>query len=68
MRGVEMESPNTRKSDMRKLPWHSIKAGVHHVCTNCHAGKNIEKENVRAGIGGRPLCRECRKWIDRKRC
>ncbi len=53
---------------MRKSPWHSIKAGVHHVCTNCHAGKNIEKENVRAGIGGRPLCRECRKWIDRKRC
>ena len=40
-------------------PWHSIKHYVHHNNTNCTAGAHIEKENRRAGTGGKPLCREC---------
>jgi hypothetical protein len=40
-------------------PWHSVKAHVHHHNTNCNTGNNIEKENVRQGDGGKPLCDEC---------
>ena len=39
--------------------WHSIKSGVHHNNTNCNTGNNIERENVRLGTGGKPLCSEC---------
>jgi hypothetical protein len=39
--------------------WHSIKSGVHHNNTNCNTGNNIERENVRLGTGGKPLCHEC---------
>jgi hypothetical protein len=42
-----------------KSPWHSILSGVHHNNTNCNTGNNIEKENLRAGTGGKPLCQEC---------
>ena len=42
-------------------PWHSIKQQVHHDNTSCNAGNNIEKENVRSGTGGKPLCTECAK-------
>jgi hypothetical protein len=43
----------------KRYPWHSILSGVHHNDTNCNTGNNIERENLRAGTGGKPLCREC---------
>lgn len=45
----------------KRSPWHSIKSNVHHDNTNCNTGNNIERENLRAGTGGRPLCEECRR-------
>lgn len=45
----------------KKAPWHSIKQSVHHDNTNCNTGNNIEKENLRQGTGGKPLCAECAK-------
>jgi hypothetical protein len=53
---------------MRKGPWHSIKAHVHHVCTNCKTGINIKPENLRPGTGGKPLCQECKDWIAKHQC
>ena len=53
---------------MKKSPWHSIKADVHHVCTNCNTGNNIETENVRQGTGGKPLCKECSGLISAGGC
>ena len=44
---------------MRKSPWHSIKQRVHHDNTQCTEGNNIEKENLRDGTGGKPLCDHC---------
>lgn len=41
-------------------PWHSIKQDVHHDNTNCNAGNNIEKENLRQGTGNKRLCDECK--------
>lgn len=43
----------------QKPPWNSTKQPVHHNNTNCNAGNNIERENLRQGDGGKPLCREC---------
>ena len=43
-----------------KDPWHSIKSDVHHNNTNCNTGNNIERENIRQGTGGKPLCEECK--------
>jgi hypothetical protein len=43
-------------------PWHSIKEPVHHNNTTCKTGNNIEKENLRPGTGGLPLCKECTKY------
>lgn len=43
----------------KKDPWHSIKQSVHHNNTACNTGNNIERENLRQGTGGKPLCREC---------
>ena len=40
-------------------PWHSIKSPVHHNNTECNTGNNIERENLRQGTGGKPLCDEC---------
>lgn len=40
-------------------PWHSKLSSVYHNNTSCITGNNIEKENVVAGMGGRPLCKEC---------
>lgn len=45
-------------------PWHSIKKDdpeVYHNNTECHTGNSIEKENIRQGTDGRPLCAECRR-------
>lgn len=44
---------------MKKTPWHSIKQNVHHNDTSCNTGNNIERENLREGTGGKPLCAEC---------
>lgn len=44
---------------MKKSPWHSIKQTVHHDNTECNTGNNIERENIRTGTGGKPLCGEC---------
>lgn len=44
---------------MRTTPWHSIKQQVHHDNTACTTGNNIERENIRSGTGGKPLCAEC---------
>lgn len=50
----------TKEVDMgKKSPWHSIKQSVHHDNTNCNTGNNIERENLRQGTGGKPLCKEC---------
>lgn len=43
----------------KKDPWHSIKQSVYHNNTNCNTGNNIERENLRSGTGGKPLCQEC---------
>lgn len=42
-----------------KSPWHSEKSGVHHNNSECNTGNNIERENIRQGTGGKPLCSEC---------
>lgn len=47
----------------KKSPWHSIKLSAPHVYhdnSSCNSGNNIEKENVRQGTDGRPLCTECK--------
>ena len=43
----------------KKDPWHSVKQTVHHNNTNCNTGNNIERENLRSGTGGKPICQEC---------
>ena len=48
--------------------WHSAKSNVHHVCTNCNTGNNIERENRRPGTGGKPMCQECKDWIRKRKC
>ena len=45
----------------KKSPWHSIKQSVHHDNTKCDTGNNIERESMRQGTGGKPLCDECAK-------
>jgi hypothetical protein len=45
----------------KRTAWHSVKASVHHNDTNCNTGNNIERENLRSGTGGKPLCVECRR-------
>jgi transposase-like protein len=41
--------------------FHSVKQHVHHNNTSCTEGNNIEKENLRSGTGGKPLCSHCAK-------
>jgi hypothetical protein len=52
----------------KKSPWHSILQDVHHVCTNCNTGNNIEKEKLKEGTGGKRLCTECQTLINGSRC
>lgn len=47
-------------------PWHSVLQWIHHNNTNCNTGNNIERENLRPGTGGKPLCRECAQWAGRR--
>jgi hypothetical protein len=45
-------------------PFHSAKpntSNVHHNNNKCTEGNNIEKQFLRAGTGGRPLCAHCAK-------
>jgi hypothetical protein len=45
---------------MAKVPaFHSIKQNVHHNNSKCTEGNNIERENLRQGTGGKPLCKHC---------
>jgi len=42
--------------------WHSVKKTdrrVYHNNTECTEGNNIEKENIRSGTDGRPICEHC---------
>ena len=48
--------------------WHSATGDVHHVCTHCTLGNNIESENRRSGKGGKPLCSECARRIKDNNC
>jgi hypothetical protein len=43
----------------KTAPFHSIKQSVHHNNTSCTEGNNIERENLRQGTGGKPLCKHC---------
>ena len=52
---------------MKVSAWHSVKVNVHHVCTNCNTGNNIESENRREGTGSKPLCQECADLLDPKK-
>jgi hypothetical protein len=49
----------------QKAPWHSILQPVHHNNTKCTTGNNIERENLRQGTGGKPLCQECTRCNQR---
>ena len=42
-------------------PFHSIKQSVYHNDTRCTEGNNIERENLRSGTGGKPLCHHCQR-------
>lgn len=42
-------------------PFHSVKQTVYHNNSSCTEGNNIEKENLRPGTGGKPLCSRCSK-------
>lgn len=53
---------------VKKSPCHSKKYNVHHVCSNCNTGNNIERENSQSGTGGKPLCSECRDWTAKMKC
>ena len=53
---------------MKKAPWYSVKGTVHHVCTNCTEGDNIQPENKRQGNGNKPLCDKCQTLIDASGC
>ena len=44
---------------MKVQAWHSIKQQKHHDNTKCTEGNNIERENIRQGTGGKPLCDHC---------
>ncbi len=44
---------------MKVAPVHSIKEAVHHDNDKCTERNNIERENLRQGTGGKPLCQHC---------
>ncbi len=43
---------------------HSVKQRVHHNNSRCTERNNIERENIRPGTGGKPLCQHCRRLND----
>lgn len=42
-------------------PYHSDGGTVYHIYSQCHLGNNIEKDKLRSGTGGLPLCDNCKK-------
>ena len=49
--------------------FHSSKAmDVHHVCSTCTEGNNIESQYRKAGTGGLPLCKNCSERQKNKTC
>ncbi len=49
---------------MRVKPFYSSKEKkVHHVCSKCTEGNNIESKYRKEGTGGLPLCSRCKKLI-----
>lgn len=45
-------------------PFHSVLQSdrqVYHNNSSCTDGKDLKKENVRPGEGGRPQCADCKK-------
>lgn len=44
---------------MRIMPINSVKQSVHHNNNKCTEANNIERENLRSGTGGKPLCQHC---------
>jgi hypothetical protein len=56
LNSISIKQPNF----MAKVPaYHSVKQEVHHNNNKCTEGNNIEKENLRSGTGGKPLCKHC---------
>ena len=45
----------------RANPWNSILQPVHHDNLKCTEGNNIEKQYLRPGTGGKPLCKHCQR-------
>jgi hypothetical protein len=45
-------------------PFHSVKQNtpnVYHDNSKCTEGNNIEKQYLRSGTAGRPLCQHCQR-------
>jgi len=42
-------------------PFHSVKQDVHHNNTSCTEGNNVERQYLRQGTGGKPLCSHCNR-------
>ncbi len=54
---------------MKVAPFHSKKTrDVHHLCTQCTEGNNIEPENKVLGTGELPLCEHCQRLIHDNKC
>ncbi len=52
--GVRVANRLKRRRIIAEVPpFHSIKESVHHVCSTCTEGNNIESENKRRGTGGK---------------
>jgi len=49
--------------------FHSSKTkDVHHVCSLCTVGNNIERQYLTPGTGNLPICKECRRLMDAGKC
>jgi hypothetical protein len=42
-------------------PIYSIDSGVYHNNSECKERNSLETQNVRSGIGGQPICLQCRQ-------
>lgn len=53
----------------RVAPFHStLTKNVHHVCSTCTEGNNIESKYRKDGTGGLPLCKRCDELIRDGKC
>ena len=48
--------------------YHSVNGSVHHTCSTCTLGNNIERVNRRDGTGGHPKCEECKERESKGTC